>query len=136
MMPFPTNPDRRTLGQFSEAWMFAFGMVAAPLMLWRGQPNLAVAAWVAAIVGRAVGLVRPELLRYVFVGLTALTWPIGWVVSNLMLAIVYYGVITPIGLIRRRGGRDPLGRKLDPSAASHWAEVRPNMRPDRYFRQF
>ncbi len=136
MLPFPTNPDRQTLGQFSEAWMVAFGMVAAPLMLWRGHPTLAIAAWVAAVVGRVVGLIRPELLRVVFVGLTALTWPIGWIVSNFMLAIVYYVVVTPIGLMRRSRRRDPLGRSLNRSVASHWLEVRQNTRPDRHFRQF
>lgn len=116
--------------------MFALGMVAAPMALWRGHPNWAAASWVTAVLGRVIGLIRPELMRPVFVGLTALTWPIGWIVSNFMLAFVYYGVVTPIGLIRKGFHPDPLGRRLDASASSHWTEVRPNTRPDRYFRQF
>jgi hypothetical protein len=136
MLPIPTNPDKPTLSQFSEAWMFALGMLAAPMTLWRGYPTTSLILWLVAVLGRIVGLVRPQWLRWVFVGLMLITWPMGWVVSNLVLAIVYYGVLTPIGLLRRLRRPDPLGRKLDRSASTHWADVRPNTRQDRHFRQF
>ncbi len=136
MVPIRWDPDRQTLSQFSEAWMFAFGMIAAPLSLWRGHPGWAVGFWGMAVLGRVVGMVAPSLLRPVFVGMTLMTWPIGWVMSHLALAIVYYGTITPIGLFRRAFGRGALQRTLDPGAISYWSEVRPNPRPDRYFRQF
>lgn len=136
MVPIQWAPDKTTLSQFSEALMFALGMVAAPIALWRGYPSLAIGLWIAAVVGRIVGMVAPAWLRPVFVGMTLLTWPIGWVTSHVALAIVYYGTITPIGLLRRSGGRDPLARAIDPNAESYWVKVRPNARPDRYFRQF
>ena len=136
MVPIRWNPDRTTLGQFSEGWMFALGMVAAPLALWRGQPGLALGLWIAAVAGRVVGMVAPMWMRPVFVGLTLATWPIGWVTSHLALAIVYYGTITPIGLLRRAGGRDPLNQAIDRTADSYWSTVRPNVRPDKDFRQF
>ena len=136
MIPIPTDPDRRTLGQFSEAWMFALGMVAAPMALWRGYVASALLLWLAAVIGRVAGLVRPESLRWLFVGLMILTWPMGWVASNLLLAIVYYGVVTPIGVCRRFRRPDPLGRELDRSAETHWVQVHSKTRPDRHFRQF
>lgn len=116
--------------------MAALGMVAAPLSLWRGHPALAIGLWGLAVAGRVVGMVAPSLMRPVFVGLTLLTWPIGWVTSHLALAVVYYGTVTPIGLLRRARGRDPLKRAIDPRATTYWSEVRSNTRPDRYFRQF
>ncbi len=136
MAPIPWNPDRKTLAEFSEAWLFVLGMLAAPWAAWRGHPGWAIGFWVAAVLVRLIGLTRPALVRPLFVGLTVATWPIGWLVSNLVLAIVYYGTITPIGLIRRYLRKDPLGRELDPSAASHWVEVQHDARPDRFFRQF
>ncbi len=38
-------------------------------------------------------------MRAVFVGMSYLAWPIGFVVSHVILALVYYLVFTPIGLV-------------------------------------
>jgi hypothetical protein len=136
MAPIPWNPDRKTLAEFSEAWMFVLGMMLAPLSLWKGNLRLAVGLWLIAVAGRLVGLVRPQAMRPVFVGMTLATWPIGWVVSNLLLAIVYYGVVTPIGWVRGRfGGRDFSGRP-DASADSYWVARPHNDDLRRYFWQF
>ena len=83
------NPDRKTLAEFSDAWMFALGMVLAPMTYFRGHPTLAAACWVAAVAGRIVGLAKPEWMKPVFLGMTLLTFPIGWVVSNVTLALLY-----------------------------------------------
>ena len=66
-------------------------MLAAPLAAWRGQWNAAVALWGVALVLRVVGLARPQALRPVFLALTLVTFPIGWVVSHLTLAMIFYG---------------------------------------------
>ncbi len=52
MIPINWKPDRKTLGEFAEAGMFALGMVAAPLAYFRGQPRLAAAFWVVAVILR------------------------------------------------------------------------------------
>ncbi|MFJ7128035.1 hypothetical protein [Streptomyces sp. NPDC098101] len=44
---------------------------------------------------------------------------------TVLLAIVYYLVVTPIGLLAR-AVRDPLTRAVDPEAASYWAEPIPS----------
>jgi len=62
--------------------------------------------------------------------------PMGWVVSHVVLAIVYYGVLTPVGLALRLAGRDPMRRRFDRQAASYWVERRGAADPGRYFRQF
>ncbi len=136
MVPINWTPDRKTLGEFSEAGLFFVGMVAAPLAYFRGQPTLAAAFWVAAVLGRLVGLVRPEWLKPVFLGLTIASWPIGWVVSKVALAGLYFLVFTPIGLVFRLIGRDALQRKADPSATTYWEPYQPNRGIDRYLRPF
>lgn len=136
MIEINRNPDRKTLAEFSEFGMFFLGMVAAPLAYFRGHPAAAGAFWLAAVAGRVVGAWRPERLRPVYVGLMVATWPIGWVVSHLALALLYYGVITPIALIFRLVGRDPLTRKFDRDAATYWEPYNPDRGVDRYLRQF
>ena len=60
--------------------------------------------------------------------------PIGWIVSHAVLAIVYYGILTPIGLLLRLF-RDPMLRRFDPDAASYWMERESDDDLSRYFRQ-
>ena len=136
LAPINWRPDRKALAEFSEAWMFFLGMVAAPLMLHRGQPRLAAAFWVLAVAGRLIGLIRPMLLRPVYLGLTLATWPIGWAVSGLTLALLYYGILTPIGLTFRLIGRDALNRRFDRNAPTYWEPYTPDHGPEANLRQF
>jgi hypothetical protein len=62
--------------------------------------------------------------------------PIGWTVSHLLLAAVFFGVVTPVGLLLRLLGRDLLQRGADPGADTYW-QVRERVDdPRRYMRQF
>jgi hypothetical protein len=136
MMPINWKPERKTLVEFSEAGMFLMGMIAAPLAYFRGHPMLAASFWILAVVGRLVGFLRPEWLKPVFLGLTLASWPIGWVVSKVALALLYFLVFTPIALIFRIKGRDALQRSFDPKASTYWEPYRPNRGLDRYLRPF
>jgi hypothetical protein len=103
-------------------------------------PSNAVAlAWVLWIVGVACGvlaLVAPPLLRPLYVALTAITLPIGFVVSHVIMGILYFGVFTPVGLLFRLMGRDPLNRRLEPAASSYWLPREQVTDVERYFRQY
>jgi hypothetical protein len=64
------------------------------------------------------------------------TFPFGWAVSHLLLAILFYGLFTPLGLIFRLLGRDPLRRQRPLEQASYWT-MKPAATDVRgYFRQF
>ncbi len=130
------SPDEKMLGQFAEFGMFIMGLVAAPLMLYRGYTSVAIAFWAAAILLRLVSLVKIAWVKPAFIGLSVITWPIGWVISHTALAIVYYGVFTPMALFFRLIGRDAMDRKFDPNAKTYWEPYNPNQGPARYLRQF
>lgn len=136
MIPINWNPDRSTLRGFSEAWLFFLGMVAAPLSMFRDRPILAAVFWILAVLGRLIGWVRPFWLKPVYLGLTLATRPIGWIISHLVLALVYYGVVTPIGLALRLAGYDPLHRRFDQDAETYWEPYEPDHGPERYLRPF
>lgn len=89
---------------------------------WRGRPLVpwvAVAASIAAVLILLAWL-RPALLR----GVSAAWWNvarvIGWVNTRALLSIVFFAIVTPIGLIRRLTGHDPLRRRRSP-ALSGWS---------------
>jgi hypothetical protein len=62
--------------------------------------------------------------------------PIGWVISHVILAVIYYLVLTPIGLLLRAAGRDLLARRRDPTAESYWIDRGAKPEVERYFRQY
>jgi ABC-type uncharacterized transport system permease subunit len=81
------------------------------------------------------GWAFPPLLRIVFVGLSYATYPVGWVVSTVVLCAMYYLVLTPVGLVARLFGYDPLARGFDRQARSYWVARRPREGLEGYFRQ-
>ena len=62
-------------------------------------------------------------------------YPIGWVLSHILLGVVFYFVVLPIGLLLRLARYDPLTRKFDQKVTSYWIEREPSSDPRKYFRQ-
>ncbi len=84
----------------------------------------------------AFSLLWPPGNRPLFVLMSLVTYPIGFVVSHLALAILFFGVLTPVGLLFRLLGRDPLARRFEPDQPSYWVSL-PRVTSKRdYFRQF
>ena len=78
----------------------------------------------------------PPARKPIHVGWMYLIYPVGFVMSHLVLAIVYYLVLTPVGLLVRAFGNDPMKRTLDAQAPSYWEARPPAPEAKRYFRQF
>jgi hypothetical protein len=85
----------------------------------------------------ALGLIAPRTLKQIYIAWMALAIVLGFVVSNVLLTVFFYAVITPIGLVARACGRDFLSLKLNRAAASYWIprEHKPKT-PAEYERQF
>jgi hypothetical protein len=131
------NPSRSELRQFALLF-FPIGALALSAMArfrWH-QPSVSMIAVVAAAAVFALGLARPAWVRPLYVGMMVAAFPIGFVVSHLLLFSVYFAVVAPIGLAMRLAGRDPLGLRFDRSAKSYWVPRMKRNVIDRYFRQF
>jgi hypothetical protein len=58
-------------------------------------------------------------------------------ISPVILALVFYTTVTPIGLVRRMLGNDPLRLRFDRDAVTYWIERHPpGPAPDTMPRQF
>jgi len=108
-----------------------FGLtVAAALCLVAVFPlvrHRPVRAWALILAGFFVvlALLRPRIL-----GPASRLWLraglIGQrLVTLAVMAFVFYGVVTPLALVRRLMGRDPLQLRMDPAAPTYWIERRP-----------
>lgn len=63
-------------------------------------------------------------------------FPIGWVVSHVLMAVVFFGLFTLIGFLFRLVGRDPLMLRRPVNQASYWLPKARVEDKRRYFRQF
>ena len=97
-------------------------------------PRVATLALLALAI-TAVGAVWPKVIRPVFVAATALTLPIHAVVSAVVLGIIYYGLFTPIAVVFRLVGRDPLARRRRAGASTWWTAKKAPDDVRSYFRQ-
>ncbi len=84
----------------------------------------------------ASGLISYKLTRVIYLILVALTLPIGLVLSLTIMALFYFGIITPLGLLFRVIGRDAMCRRFDAEAKTYWVPHEPSRAAERYFQQF
>ena len=129
------RPGRQDLRLFAVVlWIVAAGL--AWVCDRRGNDLAAAAIVACSTVVLVAGMMRPPLLHWPFVLWMLLAFPLGWVMAHVLLGVVYFGVITPIALVSRLAGRDPLQLKPRRNADSYWINRPPAPKPSRYFRQF
>jgi hypothetical protein len=140
-----TRPDERTLRRFGALTAFVFGALA--VCAWReswpfssglgaARVASAVALGAVAITAAAFAVVKPAWNRVLYVGLVAIGYPVGLVLSHAAMAALFFGVIAPIGLLLRLLDKDPLQRTLERDRASYWTRARGPRSRESYFRQF
>jgi hypothetical protein len=132
----PLDPPRNTLRQFAGLCVIFFGGMALWQGLVRGHTTQALVFALIAVTIGPLGLVRPDWMRWVYVGWMVLAFPIGWTVSQVMLAVMFFGLFTPIGLIFRLIGRDSLHRTRSADRNSYWSPKPGPIDLRRYFKQF
>jgi len=94
-------------------------------------------AFAVASVFALVALLKPLLLTRLNRLWTKLGILLGKVVSPIALGILFYGVFTPVAIVVRLTGQDPLRLKLDRDADSYWIVRKPpGPAPDSMSNQF
>jgi hypothetical protein len=135
MITIQWNPKRKQLRQFAGIWFPAFcALVGWSIARKTGHWHEVEVGWAIAGILSIAGLVFPPLIRPIFVGLILLTYPIGWVVSHVLLGAIFYGIVTPIGLLLRATGHHSLDLKM-PQGPSMWKRSVGKSDPASYLRQ-
>jgi len=133
----PATLPESQLRQFAGLLVAIFGALFAwSLYRHHGEPTaVSVVGLVVASVMGLPGLVYPASIRPVFLTAMAVTRPIGHLVSTALMGLIYFGLLTPLALLFRLTGRNPLDCR--PTAhATYWEPKGQPKSVQRYLRQY
>jgi hypothetical protein len=104
---------------------------------WRRNPPYPYFFGISLLVG-ATTLLKPSLLTPFNQAWLKLGEIVYRVVNPAVLGIMYFGVMTPLGVVKRfLGSRDAMRRRYDPNASSYWIKREPpGPDPDSFPNQF
>ena len=109
-------PSRAELRKFGLSTGIAFAVIFGLFLPWLFSFQIPRWPYVLGVVLVGAGLAAPMLLKPVFHGWMWLAVKIGAFNSRVLLGLVFYVAITPVGLVRRLFGRDPLGLRASTAA--------------------
>lgn len=116
----PPLPTDRSFGLTFAA---VFALLAAWL-LYRGSSHWMTSLGVSAAFA-LLALVFARVLHPLNVAWMWFGGVLNRIVSPIVLGIIYFGVFTPVALVFKVRGRDPLNRKFEPSKPSYWLDRTP-----------
>lgn len=126
------HPSDQQLQQFGMISLLALPGIA---VLWGASQDLVATLLAFGVALALTGIVRPRALRIPFVALCLFTIPIGLVVSEATLALMYLLVFLPIGGVFRLLRRDALSLHREP-VESYWKPRSSPTSVASYYRQW
>jgi len=127
--------ENRILREFGLTVGIAFAVLGA-LLFWRGRAHYVYFAYLAAAFILA-GLIVPRILKPVRKGWMTAAAGMGWVMTRVILTVLFFGVFTPIGFIARLAGKKFLQLAIEPPSESYWVKRDPSAsEPETFERQF
>lgn len=142
MIAIDWNPDPPKLRQFAYFAPIGFGVVGLVVAWHLGAMSAAgswtpsVWLWVIGLLTLAAGVIKPLLVKPLYLLLTVVTAPIGLVIGNLAMLLLYVLLFVPLGLIFKVIGRDTMQRSFRDGRESYWEKHTQPTDLKRYYRQF
>jgi hypothetical protein len=99
-------------------------VIVGGIAMWR-ESSLALTWFGASAAVFGVSLAAPRLLRPLNRVWHQIGLALGRVTTPVVLALLFFLVVTPTGLVARMLGKDRLGLKPDPAADSYWIHRNP-----------
>jgi hypothetical protein len=105
--------------------IFAGALVVFPLIAWWRGRELRLWPFGVAAVFLVVALLRPSWLAPLNRVWTRFGMLLGRVTNPMMMGLIFFLVVTPVALVLRFRGKDPLRLKRDSAAQSYWLPRQP-----------
>jgi hypothetical protein len=128
--------DRRQIREFGTGLAIILLAVSGVRAL-RGHDPRIVPLGIAAAVALLLAWGAPRILLPLFRVWMLLAGGLLWINTRLLLGIVFFLLVLPMGILARLFGRDPMERRFDRSAPTYWSRRPPLPRePGRYRHQY
>ena len=108
----------KELRKFALTMFFALAILGA-VLIWRKR-DIGFVLWGIGSAALLIAWVQPRLLSPVHKYWMKLALALGLISSHVILALLYYLVLAPIGLVMRVVGKNPLNLHFDNKAKSYW----------------
>jgi hypothetical protein len=109
-------------GSSDRSFGILFAVLFAVLAMlggWRGS-HAALGWAIAAAIVLAVALFAPSLLGPLNRGWRWLALQLSKVMTPVVMGVLFFLVLTPVGFLMRRAGNDPLRLRFEPDQPSYW----------------
>ncbi|MBL9126649.1 MAG: hypothetical protein JNL97_03325 [Verrucomicrobiales bacterium] len=129
-------PKPNVVRQFGFVCLAVLGIAGLVFALKHGRTTLGYGLIGCGVVCALLGSVAPSLFRWVFTGSMLLAFPIGFVVSQVMLVFLFFVVFLAVGVFLRLRGWDVMVKQRKPAGTSYWQDKTTPTDPKRYLRQY
>lgn len=133
-LPRREEPGRGDLRRFGATVAAGFGALAA-LLVWRGHGGPAAVPALASALLLAEVVAEPDRLAALRRRWMAGARALSRVTNGLLLGLLFYLMATPMGIVARWLGWDPLGRNPRPGD-TYWKGRERRDDPQRYHRPY
>jgi hypothetical protein len=116
---------------FSLGLISLFGLLI-PLL--KGN-EIPASPWLAGMLLLVPTFLHPSSLKFIYIPWMKLGAVLGWINTRIILSIIYFGLITPIGFILRCVGKDAMQRSFDKKMLSY-RKISPPQSPQHMERPF
>lgn len=116
---FNLKPSKAELRRFGITLAAFFALVFGAFIPWVIENSASAWVWYTSAVLLSLSLVAPNSLFYLFRFWMFLSSVLGFVNGHIILSLVFFLLIFPVGLILKLFGKDPLSRRLNPDVTSY-----------------
>ena len=116
------DTSSKEIRKFGLVIAIALGVIGSFVYFKSGNFDVAGWFWGIGLLFLILGFILPSVLRPIYRIWMLLAYFIGGIVSRVILTVLFYVVLTPIGLVLRLFGKDILDEKFDKRRESYWVK--------------
>jgi hypothetical protein len=113
------DPDKQELRTFGLVFATGIVLIFGLLLPWLFEHPWPAWPWIAAGILVTTALLLPPVLRPVYWLWMKFGHVLGWINTRIILGITFLLFFVPVALVFHLFGKDPMRRRLDPSASSY-----------------
>ena len=130
------NLDKKQIRTFGLGLAVILSVFAA-LNLYKGHQSVALTLLIFGAISAVLAILCQILLKPVYIVFMKISHVLGWINTRILLGLIFYVVITPIGFVIKIFGKDLLDRKIEPDKQSYWIKrEKVHNEKSRYEKQF